>query len=68
MAPHALTKVQARYLQPGDVTGSGETVRNVSAGVRTPRGKVEVALEKDGRRRISCWGAATVIGVRRTRP
>jgi hypothetical protein len=51
-----LTKTPARYLHPGDVTGSGETVRTVSAGVRTPRGKVEVILEKDGRRRMAVWG------------
>ena len=60
---HPVTKIQARHLQPGDITGSGEMVRSVSVGVRTPRGKVEVVLEKDGRRRMSFWGAATVIGI-----
>lgn len=40
----ALVKIPARHLQPGDVTGSGETVLSVNAGVRTPRSKVEVVL------------------------
>jgi len=58
-------KVCARYLLPGDVVGSGETIVRVSAGVRTPRGKVEVTLEKNGQRRTSLWGAYTMINVRR---
>lgn len=59
------TKIAARNLTSGDRTGSGETVVSVSAGLRTPRGKVEVTLEKDGRRRMSLWGAATLINVTR---
>ncbi len=59
------TRVCARYLQAGDVTGSGETVIQTSAGVRTPRGKVEVILEKDGKRRMAIWGASTTINVQR---
>jgi hypothetical protein len=58
-------KVQARALQRGDLTGSGETVVWVGAGSRTPPGKVEVTLEKGGRRRTSIWGAYTLINVRR---
>jgi hypothetical protein len=58
-------KIPARNLLPGDQVGSGETIVSVSAGARTPRGKVEVTLEKDGRRRTSLWGAATVINVSR---
>jgi hypothetical protein len=58
-------KVSARFLQPGDVVGSGETVVCVSAGARTPRGKVEVTLEKNGQRRTSLWGSYTLINVRR---
>ena len=64
MTPQLL-KIPARNLLPGDQVGSGETVVSVSAGVRTPRGKVEVTLEKAGRRRTSLWGAATVINVSR---
>jgi hypothetical protein len=60
-----ITKVVARYLQPGDVTGSGETVVQTSAGVRTPRGRIEVVLEKGGKRRLALWGVSTTIGVRR---
>lgn len=58
-------KVASRYLIVGDLTGSDECVLSVSAGVRTPRGKVEVTLEKAGRRRMSVWGASTIISVRR---
>jgi hypothetical protein len=58
-------RVPARLLLKGDVTGSNETVLGVSAGVATPRGKVEVSLEKAGRRRKAIWNAATVIVVRR---
>jgi hypothetical protein len=58
-------KVSARLMQKGDVVGSGETVISVSAGVRTPRGKVEVILERDGERRTAVWGAYTLINVRR---
>ncbi len=58
-------KVQARVLQHGDIIGSGETVKGVSAGVRTPRGKVEIMLEKDGRTRMAVWGAYTLINVTR---
>jgi hypothetical protein len=61
----ALIKVPARALQRGDVTGSGETVVSVSAGVRTPRGKVDVILDKGERRRMSLWCASTIISVRR---
>jgi hypothetical protein len=34
---------------------------------RTPRGKVEVTLEKDGCTRPAIWGASTLIGVVRER-
>jgi hypothetical protein len=60
-----IEKIQARALQVGDLVGSGETVKGVAAGLRTPRGKVEVILEKDGRTRMSLWGAYTMINVRR---
>lgn len=61
-------KVPARCLMPGDQVGAGETIVRVSAGLRTPRGKVEVTLEKDGRRRTSLWGAATIVNISRTAP
>jgi hypothetical protein len=59
------SKIPARALQSGDQIGSGETIVSVSAGIRTPRGRVEVVLEKDGRRRSAIWGASTVINVQR---
>jgi hypothetical protein len=58
-------KLPARALQSGDQVGSGETIVSVSAGVRTPRGKVEVTLERNGRCRRALWGAYTIINVRR---
>jgi hypothetical protein len=58
-------KVCARYLQPGDVTGSGETVVKTSAGISTPRGKIEIVLERDGHRRLAVWGASTIVNVKR---
>ncbi|QPF83932.1 hypothetical protein IC762_30445 [Bradyrhizobium genosp. L] len=65
--PRAL-QVPARHLRRGDVTGSGETVLSVSIGARTPRGKVEVALQKGDRKRSAHWNASTMIGVRRDMP
>ncbi len=60
-------KIAARYLQPGDVTrGTQETIVSVSAGVRTPRGKVDVTLEKNGQRRTSQWNARTLINITRS--
>lgn len=58
-------KLPARHLIAGDQTGSGETIVSICAGVRTPRGKVEVTREKDGRRRMHLWGSATTINVSR---
>lgn len=59
-------KVPARYLLAGDQLCTGETVVAVSRGARTPSGKVEVTLEKDGRRRTPLWGASTTINVLRS--
>jgi hypothetical protein len=61
----ALIRVPARHLLRGDVTGSGETVLNISTGARTPRGKVDVSLQKGCRQRTAVWSAHTIIGVRR---
>lgn len=60
-----LTKVPARALKSGDRVGSGELVKWVGIGVRTPRGKVEVYLDKEGHRRIAIWNASTLINVQR---
>jgi hypothetical protein len=60
------SKIPARALLNGDHVASGETIVSVSAGVRTPRGMVEVTLEKDGRYRRALWGAFTIITVRRS--
>jgi hypothetical protein len=39
-------RVPARALQPGDCVGSGETVVSVSAGIATPRGKVDICAAR----------------------
>ncbi|MET4364290.1 hypothetical protein ABIB06_004889 [Bradyrhizobium sp. LB8.2] len=64
----ALVKVPARHLLRGDVTGSGEVVLSVSAGARTPRGMVDVLLQKGERKRAAIWSARTIVGVRRGGP
>jgi hypothetical protein len=61
-------KVPARYLLAGDQLCTGETVVAVSRGARTPAGKVEITLEKDGRRRTPLWGASTTINIARPSP
>lgn len=58
-------KVQARALQSGDITGSGEMVIGVMVGLTTPRGKVEVVLERGTKTRRAIWGASTLINVTR---
>jgi hypothetical protein len=58
-------RVPARYLLAGDRLCTGETIVAVSRGARTPSGKVEVTLEKDGRRRTPLWGASTTINISR---
>lgn len=61
----AVVKVPARHLLRGDITGSGEVVLSVSAGAKTPRGMVDVLLQKGERKRAAIWNARTIIGVRR---
>ncbi|KRQ03332.1 hypothetical protein [Bradyrhizobium manausense] len=62
---NSLVKVPARHLLRGDVTGSGEVVLSVSVGAKTPRGMVDVLLQKGERKRAAIWNARTIIGVRR---
>lgn len=68
-------RVQAQYLQPGDVVGSGEKIVSVWADVRTPTGKINVALSKqimdrNGQllstiKRQNQWGKYTMINAER---
>lgn len=59
-----LLKLPVYVLQPGDVTtGTRETIISVSAGTQTPRGKMDVVLERDGRRRVAIWGRHTTINI-----
>ena len=59
-------KLPVHALQRGDVTAAtGETIMHVSSGVRTPRGKTDVVLAKDGRTRTAVWNRHTIINIRR---
>lgn len=58
-------RVRAADMLPGDHVGSGETVIGVSAGARTPAGKLDVILERSGKRRAASWRARTEINVTR---
>lgn len=59
-------QIRAHALQPGNVTtGTGETIVRVSIGISTPKGKVDVVLQKqDGSYRFAIWGKHTLIGVK----
>lgn len=54
-------RVQAQNLQPGDIVGSGEKIVSVSAGIHTPKAKVDVKTDK----RWCVWGKYTMINVER---
>ena len=58
-------RVPARHLMAGDQLGTGETVLAVSRGARTPSGKVEITLSKNGARRGALWEESTTITVSR---
>lgn len=58
-------RVQAQHLQPGDIVGSGKTVQSVSAGTRTPKGKIDVWLASKDKDRSTQWGKYTMINVER---
>jgi hypothetical protein len=58
--------VEAGSLKKGDVLGSGETVVSVSSGAKTPSGKVDVTLEKNGKTRTAVWGKYTKVGIKKS--
>jgi hypothetical protein len=56
---------EAQHLKKGDIIGSGDEVVSVSAGTKTPSGKVEVTLKtKSGSTKVSTWGKTTKVGVK----
>lgn len=60
------TRVQAQHLQPGDVVGSGEVVKEIiRASISFPATVVMVTLDKGDRRRSSRWNKYTMINVER---
>lgn len=57
---------EAQHLRKGDIIGSGDEVVSVSAGAKTPAGKVEVTLKtKNGSTKTSLWGKTTKIGLKK---
>lgn len=58
-------KVQAQYLQIGDRVGSGEIVEYVGAGIRTPKGCVDVVVSKAGKKRSAYWRKYSMINIER---
>jgi hypothetical protein len=58
--------VEARSLKKGDILTSGDKVVSVSSGAKTPSGKVEVTLEKNGKTKTSIWGKYTKVGVKKS--
>lgn len=56
---------QAQHLKKGDIITSGDEIISVSAGAKTPAGKVEVTMKtKNGSTKTSTWGKTTMIGVK----
>lgn len=60
-------KVQAQYLQPGDIVGNGEKIlKIVKAGISIPVGKCEVVLENYNKNvRNTYWGKYTEVTIER---
>lgn len=60
-------KVQAQYLQPGDIVGSGEMCAGVTlSSISWPSNKVCVRLINPyGRDRSVLWGKYTMINIER---
>ena len=61
----AMTTKEAQHLKKGDIITSGDEIISVSAGAKTPAGKVEVTMKtKSGKTKMSIWGKSTKIGVK----
>jgi len=61
-----LLKLPVYALRPGDITvATRETVIAVSAGIKTPKNKMDVILQKDDRRYVRVWGRHTTINIAR---
>ena len=59
-----IAKIPVHALREGNILAvSGETVVSISAGISTPRGKMDVILEKGGRYRTGTWGRHTMVNV-----
>lgn len=59
-------RIQAQYLQPGDVVGSGEKVTGIVLNsICWPSNKCLVEFQKDDKLRQAYWGKHTMINVER---
>lgn len=58
-------KIQVQHLQVGDILmGFGETVTVApSVGINTPKGKVELAVQKDNNYCRVVWGKYTMVNI-----
>lgn len=55
-------RIQAQHLQPSDIVGSGEVVRQITiSSIHWPSNKVQLKFDS----RISYWGKYTMINVER---
>ena len=58
-------RIQAQQLQPGDIVGSGEVVKQIILNsIQWPSNKVKVTLFKNNQRTV-LWGKYTMINVER---
>lgn len=56
---------EAQQLKKGDILTSGDEVVSVSAGAKTPSGKVDVTVKtKSGKTKTNTWGKTTKVGVK----
>ncbi len=59
-------KVQAQHLQPGDIVGSKEAIKQIIVNsISWPSSKVCVVLTTGNRDRSTLWGKYTLINVER---
>ncbi len=59
-------RIQAQYMQIGDIVGSGEKVVDiVRVSIHFPSSKIMVTLNNDVRNRTSYWNKYTTVSVDR---
>lgn len=60
-----MTTIRVSDLKTGDTLSSGaKVISNPTAGVRTPKGKVEIGIQyPNGKCAVRTWGKSTTIGI-----